>query len=356
MSVKADKSLFDMAMWLKANPVMADYALHTPTAQMEADFRAVVPPVTLSATLWNEWRSRVSSHLRQYGRTAYGFDFSNPTPLEQPGLVFDAVRAFLSGAAGDPYQRQRATVAKREQAAEAILKRVGWPRRGWFQKLLSWAHKNAVMREDSIFDIGKGHPVVRRLLGELGRRFAAGGAIAQAEDIYWLEISEVNALIATLESGAPLLDLTDRAPARKQVWQEQMKLVPPIILPENSRMAKYMHGGEAETQDGKVVLKGMGTSAGVVTAPACVMFGPEDFDKLKPGDVLVAVTTNPAWTPLFSLASAVVTDIGGPLSHSSIVAREYGIPAVMATTVATRTVKSGQMITVNGGAGTVTLQ
>jgi pyruvate,water dikinase len=83
--------------------------------------------------------------------------------------------------------------------------------------------------------------------------------------------------------------------------------------------------------------------------------GPEDFDKMHPGSVLVAGTTTPAWTPLFAMASAIVTDIGGPLSHGSIVAREYGIPAVMGTGVATRRIKSGQMITVDGSAGTVTL-
>jgi pyruvate,water dikinase len=76
---------------------------------------------------------------------------------------------------------------------------------------------------------------------------------------------------------------------------------------------------------------------------------------MKPGDVLVSVTTTPAWTPLFAMASAVVTDIGGPLSHSSIVAREYGIPAVMATGLATRRIHSGQVITVDGGAGVVLL-
>jgi pyruvate,water dikinase len=76
---------------------------------------------------------------------------------------------------------------------------------------------------------------------------------------------------------------------------------------------------------------------------------------MHPGDVLVAVTTTPAWTPLFAMASAVVTDIGGPLSHSSIVAREYGIPAVMATGLATRRIRNGQVITVDGGAGVVLL-
>ena len=77
---------------------------------------------------------------------------------------------------------------------------------------------------------------------------------------------------------------------------------------------------------------GIGTSPGVVTAPACVLNSPADFEKFQPGSILIAVTTTPAWTQLFASASAIVTDIGGPLSHSSIVAREYGIPAVMAAT------------------------
>jgi pyruvate,water dikinase len=85
------------------------------------------------------------------------------------------------------------------------------------------------------------------------------------------------------------------------------------------------------------------------------LHGPEDFGQMRPGDVLVAGTTTPAWTPLFAMASAVVTDIGGPLSHGSIVAREYGIPAVMGTGIATRRIKSGQVITVDGSAGVVML-
>jgi pyruvate,water dikinase len=76
---------------------------------------------------------------------------------------------------------------------------------------------------------------------------------------------------------------------------------------------------------------------------------------MQPGEVLVARITTPAWTPLFAMASAVVTDVGGPLSHGSIVAREYGIPAVLGTGVATRRIASGQQIEVDGGAGTVTL-
>jgi len=102
-------------------------------------------------------------------------------------------------------------------------------------------------------------------------------------------------------------------------------------------------------------LKGVAASTGVVTAPACVLHGPEDFSLMRPGDVLVAGTTTPAWTPLFVIASAVVTDIGGPLSHGSIVAREYGIPAVMGTGEATRRIQNGQIVTVDGSNGVVEL-
>jgi pyruvate,water dikinase len=102
-------------------------------------------------------------------------------------------------------------------------------------------------------------------------------------------------------------------------------------------------------------IKGIGASPGKVTGPACVMRGPEEFHRMKPGEILVASITTPAWTPLFAMASGIVTDVGGPLSHSSIVAREYGVPAVLGTGVATERIRSGQQVTVDGDAGVVTL-
>jgi pyruvate,water dikinase len=102
-------------------------------------------------------------------------------------------------------------------------------------------------------------------------------------------------------------------------------------------------------------LTGVGASSGQVTGSACVLHGPEDFDQMQPGGILVAKQTTPAWTPLFAMAGGVVTDIGGPLSHGSIVAREYGIPAVLGTGVATHRIRSGQEITVDGTSGEVIL-
>jgi pyruvate,water dikinase len=103
------------------------------------------------------------------------------------------------------------------------------------------------------------------------------------------------------------------------------------------------------------VLKGIAASPGSITGPARVIHGPAAFDQMRQGDILVARITTPAWTPLFALAAGIVTDVGGPLSHSSIVAREYHIPAVLGTGVATERLSSGQRIIVNGDAGTVTV-
>lgn len=360
VGVRSEKSLYDLSRWLKERPALADYVLQTPSDRLAEDLSRENPPehlpAGLPADLWCEWRERFQAHLKTFGRTTYEFDFSNPTPMEMPVLLLDAVKSFLTGIAHNPHERQREAVEKREQATRTVLQRTGWPRRGLFEKLLRWAQETGPVREDSIFDMGMGHPLIRRMFGELGRRFVQGGAIESVDEIYWLEKQEVEELAALLDAGKPLPAMSGRIPERKAEWQAQLKLSPPVMLPERSGWNKVIHGAEAERRDGKIVLKGVGTSGGVVTAPACVVYDPEDFGKFKPGDVLVAVTTTPAWTPLFAMASAVVTDIGGPLSHSSIVAREYGIPAVMSARTATHDIQTGQIITVDGSAGTITIE
>jgi phosphoenolpyruvate synthase/pyruvate phosphate dikinase len=355
MPVRAELSLYDIADWLKRDPVLADYTLRTPTEKLVTDSKSETCPDELTANLWNEYRSRFNGHFEKFGRTAYEFDFANPTPAEAPSPQFEAIKLFIEGKAENPYQRLQTAREKREQATRSVLERIGWLRKGWFEKLLKKAHETGAIREDSIFDMGMGHLVIRRMFTELGERFVAGGTIQTADDIYWLEEGEVEDLITALEKGQPLLDFTRHVSIHKAEWRAALQIVPPVMLPEKSFWQRFIGGGAPQEKDGKVVLKGLGTSDGQVTAPACVLYGPEDFPKMKPGDVLVATTTTPAWTPLFAMASAVVTDIGGPLSHSSIVAREYGIPAVMAARNATRHIQNGQMVTVDGKEGTVVL-
>jgi phosphohistidine swiveling domain-containing protein len=202
-----------------------------------------------------------------------------------------------------------------------------------------------------------GYPILRQMLHELGRRFERAGLIAQGEDIFWLEADEVEDAVALLERGGQSAALAEQVAQRKATHEALNRVSPPPMLPPKKKlfgfsMESWLPAAE-ESQIGGT-LKGVAASTGCVTAPACVLHGPEDFDEMRPGDVLVAGTTTPAWTPLFAMASAVVTDIGGPLSHGSIVAREYGIPAVLGTGVATRRIQSGQIITVDGSAGVVT--
>lgn len=355
MPVRAEKSLYDIAIWIKEHPALTEYALRTLTEELVTDFKRGAPPEGIPADLWTEYQSHFDQHFEEFGRTAYEFDFANPTPAEAPSPQFEAIKLFIEGKAESPYLRLQTAREKREQATQSVVKRLGWPRKSWFEKLLKKAHETGAVREDSIFDMGMGHPVIRRMFAELGQRFVADSAIQTADDIYWLEEDEVAELIVALENDQPLPNFADRVPTRKAEWRAALQIVPPVMLPEKSFWQKFIGGGKPKEQDGKTVLKGLGTSSGQVTAPACVLYGPEDFPRMKAGDVLVATTTTPAWTPLFAMASAVVTDIGGPLSHSSIVAREYGIPAVMAARNATRHIQSGQMVTVDGKEGTVML-
>lgn len=348
MPLRAEKSLFDLAMWIKEQPELADFVACTPAAGVWRALQADPQP----APAMVEFVNRFEAYLAEFGHITYDIDFMNPVPADYPIPILATLKVYLSGQGSNPYARQQAQETQRVQAEQAISQRSGLLSRKWFQKLLELAQEYAIERENAIANVGLPYPQLRRLLRELGQRLAVGGAIAQPDDIYWLEAGEVDALVTALDANERMKNCTASVETRKAEWKRARKAAPPPILPESSWLAKLM----APKKSLSNILKGKGTSAGQVTARACVLRGPEDFGQMQPGDVLVAVATTPAWTPLFAMASAVVADIGGALSHSSIVAREYGIPAVMATGVATRRIHTGQVITVDGSAGTVTLR
>ena len=349
LPLRAEKALFDLAQWAQAQPELAGYLAQTPARlKFGPDCKSDPMPAPLSG----EFVARFAAYQAEFGHITYDLDFMNPVPADFPIPTLVTLKLYLSDRGNNPYTRQEAQERSRQLAERAISQRIGSLRRKWFQKLLTLAQECATGREDAIANIGLPYPQLRRLLGELGQRLAAGGAISQPEDIYWLEAKELDALAAALEKDEPLNSHATSVETRKAHWQRARKATPPPVLPENSWLSKMM----APKKSPSNLLKGKGTSAGQVTAPACVLRGPEDFGLMNPGDVIVAVATTPAWTPLFAMASAVVTDLGGALSHSSIVAREYGIPAVMGTGAATRRIQNGQTIKVDGSAGTVTLK
>jgi pyruvate,water dikinase len=357
--IYAEKALYDLAQWLSSQAELADYARRCPTQQLAAELSRPEAPAGVDAAVWRELQTRWEAHLERYGAMIYTLDFSQPLPLDEPVPLLETLKLYASGALASPYDRQQRLAEQREAALQSIMERVKGLKRWLFAKVLSWAQTFAPLREDSIAFIGYGYPQLRRMLKELGRRLVQAGAIERPEDVFWLTESEVEEAVAALDRSEPLVARLVAIRQRQAEWRAQKRLSPPPTLPPTKRffVGKMNMGGlqpgsnDAQAAD---LLKGFAASPGRVTAPACVLRGPEDFGQMQPGHVLVAEITTPAWTPLFAMAAAVVTDVGGPLSHGSIVAREYGIPAVMGTGVATRRIRSGQTITVDGSAGTVT--
>ncbi len=180
--------------------------------------------------------------------------------------------------------------------------------------------------------------------------------LEHADDIFWLEQAEVEQAVTRLDGHQALESAAALITQRQTRWQAARKVAPPLMLPQMKVAGvdlMEIRTGRSRKMAAKVI-RGVAASSGRTTAPARLLRGPEDFGQMQPGEVLVAAITTPAWTPLFAMAAAIVTDVGGPLSHGSIVAREYGIPAVLGTGVATQRIRSGQVITVDGTAGTVT--
>ena len=355
--VQADKSLFDLAKWCAEKKELIAYFLSTPAGQIWTQIQQAQVAPGIPAEDWQALRQRFEAHLNRFGHIIYELDFAKPLPLDDPAPMLEACKMYLRGEGANPHERQALSEEKRKQTTQTLLKRLKGFRSWAFRKALNWGQSMAEVREDALAEIGLGYPLLRKMLLKLGTRFTQAGAIEKPEDIFWLVQEEIENGLSGLEKNQELDSLADRVKKRKAFWQAAKRLTPPPMLPPKDKIygikAEVFTAASESSQSGDG-LKGVPASAGKVTAPACVLLGPEDFSRMRPGAVLVAGTTTPAWTPLFAMASAVVTDIGGPLSHGSIVAREYGIPAVMGTGVATKRIQNGQVITVDGDAGFVT--
>ena len=350
--IRAEKSLYDLSTWARSHDDLTAALLATPSSRVVELLDTDQPPAGVTGAVWNEWRDRLRAHLDRYGHAVYNMDFLNPVPADDPAPLLDTLRFYLSGGGAgskqDPYERQRRTAARREAETNAVLDRLDPARRAPFIRLLRWAQRIAPIREDALADIGLAWPQLRRMLHELGRRLVAAGVITSPDDVFWLRRAEILG-----DRDARLAAVVEQ---RKALWRGQRRATPPQLLPKGTSWEVFSGVmPAASTEQTGSVLTGTGASAGQVTATARVLAGPQDFGRMRPGDVLVAGITTPAWTSLFAMASGVVTDVGGPLSHSSIVAREYGIPAVLGTAVATRRIRDGARIHVDGDAGTVTL-
>lgn len=357
LPIQAEKALYDLAKWAGKQATLAAYLRETSTPVLIPQFANLQAPLGVDPGEWQSWQTRFQAHLKQYGHMIYNLDFGNPVPADDPAPVMDTFKLFLSDQGTDPYERQGATAERREEATQNMLARLKGRRRKFFLKNLERAQKYAPLREDGLADVGLSYPLLREMLRELGVRFSKGGMIKTQDEVFWLTEEEVLDAAARLDRGENLQDLSVVIPGRKATWRAARRMTPPMALTQIKIFGKDLmriKSKAVKVQKGDT-LKGVAASPGNATGSACVIGGPDDFSKMRLGDVLVAPLTTPAWTPLFARASAIVTDVGGPLSHGSIVAREYGIPAVLGTGAATKRIHSGQIITVDGSTGTVTL-
>jgi pyruvate,water dikinase len=188
-------------------------------------------------------------------------------------------------------------------------------------------------------------PVLRRTLLELGRRLAEAGILESAEDVFHLRLEELASIDEAWPPSADRIEQLRHAARRRADRRLELERTgtPLMDLPS---LPGPQPGGD-------VLVRGTPGSPGVAEGPVRVVRDPAGFGSLRPGEVLVAPYTNPSWTPLFISAAAVVVDTGAAMSHAAIVAREYGVPAVMGTGDGTRRLRDGQWVRVDGSRGHV---
>ncbi|MCI0346753.1 MAG: hypothetical protein L0221_15125 [Chloroflexi bacterium] len=249
--------------------------------------------------------------------------------------------------------QERVAAARRALEAAALDALAGSPRRlREFERLLSEAQRLVPIREEQVREWTLPWPVMRRAVVRIGESLAGRATIAQPDDVFFLTHDEVLAGLG----GSTLSETADVAGRRSQ-RDANAKLMPPLLVGRVNRaigaMVEMLPRLVGAEHSERAIVSGTPASAGRATGSVRVVRGPDQFDELLAGEILVAPLTAPAWTPLFSLASAVVTDVGSAAAHASIIAREYGIPAVVGCGDATARLRTGMRVTVDGSTGNV---
>jgi phosphohistidine swiveling domain-containing protein len=280
----------------------------------------------------------VEEFLGEYGqREGVTWYLSTPTWRQDPSQVWRLLRVLVEVSSAPP----AASEERSEAAARLVSHRLrfvpGLPR--LFRWLVARLRRLQKFREDSHFDAARPLDALQETAAEWGRRLTARGLLKEPADVFYLSYPEVRAWLlgAAPEPGAALEHIARRRATYQLIngrWQAQ-------------KFRGRATGGQQ--------LKGVAASPGVTRARARIVRGEHQFDRLQPGEVLVCPYTSPAWTSLFASASAVITEIGGAGAHAAIVAREYGIPAVMGIAGATNLIADGQEVLVDGTNGRVHL-
>jgi pyruvate,water dikinase len=283
-----------------------------------------------------------------------------PTWRENPRLPLILISQYIANPDLSPAAAHARAVEQREAATREVESRLSADKLPQFREMLAASQAHVPISEGralwQLIIVGS----LRVPMLALGRKLAAAGALSSPEQVFFFDSAELRdaAHNPTPETRAT----ADAREAEFRRWQDMtpppflgappdMDHVPPEIVP----LLTLFFGFAPPAIEGREI-RGQGASKGVVRARARVLRDLSEAERLQPGEILVCTTTAPPWTPLFAIAVGVVTDSGGVLSHSAICAREYAIPCVVATQVATSAIKDGSMITVDGTAGTVKME
>jgi phosphohistidine swiveling domain-containing protein len=232
---------------------------------------------------------------------------------------------------------------------------------------VQFGRQGTFLQEEHNFYIDqRGTALLRLFFLWLGSRLVQEGWLTSPDDVFLMTVDELRDVVVADTNNESKSRVQRLVQQRRHELEVARSLTPPPFIgpppagppPTGNPMERAMvrfFGGPPQQSDTPGQLKGSAGSRGEATGVARVARTLEEAQALRPGEILVAVTTMPPWTPLFGVAAAVVTETGGPLSHCAIVAREYGIPAVVGAHGATRAISSGQQITVDGGRGIVTI-
>ncbi|MCL4232280.1 MAG: hypothetical protein KJ053_11905 [Dehalococcoidia bacterium] len=324
-----------------------------------------------------EFAQAFHAYQREFSGRALRYELNEPTLEEVPALTLSLIHDQLVREY-DPAAEERTLNEKRRQAIErahsALASRPPADRQR-FDHLLARAERYYPVREENeFFTISAPLAVMRYAALELGRRLAAKRLIAAPDDVFFLEFNEAP---RALREGRDCLDLVARRKAERE-WtlahpaqpsfgvdlsgEPPLKVLPPdaafnlraVLWVTDRIMGAEAPQPVAEAKPQQItMLKGIPAAPGRYAGPVCVIRDESEFNKIRAGDVLVCPITSPVWSIIFPSVGALVTESGGVLSHPAIIAREYGIPAVVATRTATKVLKDGQQVLVDGKAGTV---
>jgi phosphohistidine swiveling domain-containing protein len=315
-------------------------------------------------SIGGEAGSAVSGYLDLVGcRPLDGFDISEPSALELPDALLRAIRVAVSGP-----ERKRSDV---EDRTADIRRQVPEEHQGEFDELLGEARVTYRLRDErGIYSDIWASGLMRRAVLAAGRRLSASGRVGDPEHLVDADLGEMRSLLTG--SGGPSADeLASRFEYRATHSAKDAPASlgpPPPAPPDPSQLpptvARLMRAtgialgevfGSSEAPHEANMLRGLAASQGVYEGPARCVSGPSEFNRIVQGDVLVTGATTEAFNILLPLLGAIVTDSGGLLSHSAIVAREYGIPGVVGTREGTERIDDGTRVRVDGDAGEVTV-